>query len=198
MSDYYSYDPTHKLDRPLALVGFVNALTRKVAHGAASLTGLPAIHLDDQIQHFYGASAHEIIQKRGLRAWRYAESRELGKAITEPPPSIVAVGEGAIEDMDDLELVLESTRLVYIHLPPDEAIRQAGKQNVVHGATLWAEAAAVGDSWDDAFRSLFAKRHFSYSMAHNTIDATNISTKAITEHVLRLIPSFEEYPALPA
>ena len=50
MDNYYSYHPTHKLDRPLALIGFVNALTRKVVHEASSLTGLPAIHLDDAIE----------------------------------------------------------------------------------------------------------------------------------------------------
>jgi shikimate kinase len=198
MNDYYSYHPTHKLDRPLALISFANALTRKVAHEAASLTGLPAIHLDDSIQHFYGVSSHTIIQERGLRAWRYAESRELGKALTETPPSILSLGEGAIEDLDDLQLVLDSARLVYIHLPLDDAVRLAGRQDSVRGATLWAEAAALGDSWDENIRALYAKRHFNYKMAHYTIEASNLSTKAITEHLMRLIPSLEEYPALSA
>lgn len=88
MSGHYDYHPTHLLHKPLALVGFVNAITRKVARQLSSATGLPVTHLDDVIQHELGASSHEIIVNHGLRRWREVENRELGKPSPPIPPRL--------------------------------------------------------------------------------------------------------------
>jgi len=113
MSGYYDYHPTHQLHKPLALAGLVNALTRKVVHHLSSVSGLPAIHLDDLIQHQFGASSHEIIVKKGLKEWRAAENRALGRAVSSSPPAVISLGEGALEHFDDLNLVLDWTYLIY-------------------------------------------------------------------------------------
>jgi shikimate kinase len=177
-------------------VGFVNALTRKVAHHLSSVSGLPAIHLDDLIQHDLGASTHEIIVKRGIKEWRAAENRALARAISTRPPSIISLGEGAIDDYEDLNLVLDWTHLVYLHIPVEEAIRQAGRQNAVQGATLWAEVESFGGSWEEGVRSLYKKRSFNYRMAHQTIELTSRNIGDVTNQLLAMIPSVDTEQAL--
>jgi shikimate kinase len=196
MNGYYDYHPTHKLYRPLAIVGFVNAVTRKVAHHLSSVSGLPAIHLDDLIQHELGASTHELIVKRGLKEWREAENRALGKAISSSPPSIISLGEGAVDHFDDVSLVLDWTHMIYLHLPLEEAIQLAGRQNAVHGATLWAEVQARGRSWDESMRSLYYDRHFNYRMAPQVIDVTHQNINDVTHQILATLPHLESEAAM--
>jgi len=191
MDGYYSYHPTHQLYKPLALVGFVNAITRKISHHLSSISGLPAIHLDDHIQHELGASSHEIITQRGLKEWREAENRELGKAVSSSPPAIISLGEGAIDHYDDANLVLDWTQLIYLHIPPDEAIPLASRQNAVHGATLWAEVQTRRGSWDECIRALYEERHLNYRMARSVINLSNRSIKDVTDQLLALMPRIE-------
>jgi shikimate kinase len=196
MNGYYDYHPTHKLYRPLALVGFVNAITRKVAHHLSSVSGLPAIHLDDFVQHELGASSHEILVHRGLKEWREAENRALGKAISSNPPSIISLGEGAVDHYDDVNLVLDWTQMIYLHLPLEEATLLAGRQNAVQGATLWAEVQARGGSWDEGIRALFEQREFNYRMARNRIEMSNRNINDVIQQILAIIPHVEAEAAM--
>jgi shikimate kinase len=177
-------------------VGFVNAFTRKVAHHLSSVSGLPAVHLDDLIQHDLGASTHEIIVNRGIKDWRAVENRILARAISTMPPSIISLGEGAIDEYDDLNLVLDWTHLVYLHIPVEEAIRQASRQNATQGATLWAEVESRGGSWEEGIRSLYEKRSFNYRMAHRTIELSSRNIGDVTNQLLAIIPSVDTERAL--
>lgn len=196
MSGYYDYYPTHQLYRPLVLVGFVNAINRKVAHHLSSVSGLPAVHLDDLVQHELGASSHEIITGRGLKGWREVENRVLGKAISSSPHSIISLGEGAIDQYDDMNLVLGWTQMIYLHLPLEEAIRLAGQQNAVHGVTLWAEVQSRGGSWDEDIRALYDDRHFNYRMAPQVVDVTNRNINEVTNQILATLPRIEAEAAV--
>jgi shikimate kinase len=191
MNGYYDYHPIHLLHKPLALVGFINSVTRKVAHQLSSMTGLPVIHLDDLVQHELGASSHDIIVKHGLRRWREVENRELGKAISSAPPSIISLGEGAVDQYDDLNVVIDWTQLTYLHLPLEEAIALAGRQNPSQGATLWAEVEARGGSWADALRFLYEERHFNYRMARNVVKLSDGDTQKAAHHLMSQLPLIE-------
>ena len=177
-------------------MGFVNAVTRKVAHHLSSVSGLPAIHLDDLIQHELGASTHEIIVKRGLKELREAENRALGRAFSSSPPSIISLGEGAVDHFDDVSLVLDWTQMIYLHLPIEEALQLAGRQNTVQGATLWAEVQARGKSWDESIRALYKDRHFNYRMAPQVIDMTHQNINDVTDQILVTLPHLEAEPAM--
>jgi shikimate kinase len=196
MGGYYDYHPTHQLHRPLALVGFVNAVTRKVAHELSSISGLPAIHIDDLVQHELGASSHSIILQHGLKGWRVAENRVLGAAISSSPPAIISLGEGSVEQFDDIHLVLDRAQLIYLHLSLEEAATLASRQNAVQGASLWTEIEMRGGSWDDEIRSLFEERAFNYRMAHHVIDLSSGNVRAAAKQILEMIPSSETEPAL--
>ncbi len=172
MDGYYDHHPTHKLERPLALVGFVNHLTRSVAHTLAASTGLPLSLLDELVEHQLGGSAHKVIDQQGLAAWREMEKTELAKILRSRPASIIALGEGVLSDPDNMNGVLEMSELVYLFLPVEEACFRAGQQSANHSASLWAEAREIEGADEESLRALHEGRRFNYELAHRRLDVS--------------------------
>lgn len=185
MHGYYDSHPTHHLDRPLVLVSFVNHMTRAVAHQLAATTGLPLSLLDELVEHRAGASAHKIVGDHGLWTWRDVEKRELARAVRSQPPPVMALGEGAISDPESLNQVLDKGELVYLYLPLEEACRRAKQQSASHSASLWAEVKASGELPEESIRALFENRHFTYGLAHLTLDVTGRSLQETTDMLRR-------------
>jgi shikimate kinase len=189
MRGYYESHPTHHLERPLVLVSFVNRMTRTVAHNLAATTGLPLSLLDELVEHRVGASAHEIVGDQGLAVWRDVEKRELGRELRSKPPPILALGEGGMDDPESLSLILDSSELVYLHLPQNEACEWASRQSAGHSASLWAEVKALGGVPEESMRALFESRHFTYGLAHLTLDVSGRRLAETTNKLLnRLVP----------
>ena len=176
MDGYYDHHPTHLLGRPLALAGFVNHLTRNVAHKLAAMTGLPLSLLDELVEHQLGGSAHEVIGKQGLGAWRAMEKIELARTLRSRPASIVALGEGVLSNPDNMNAVLDMSELVYLFLPADDACSRAGQQSANHSASLWAEVKDIGGASDESLRALHEGRRFNYDLAHRRLDVSRLST----------------------
>jgi shikimate kinase len=183
MDGYYDNHPTHRLERPLALVGFVNKLTRNVAHTLAASTGLPLSLLDELVEHQLGGSAHKVIEERGLTAWRETEKRELAKVLRTRPASVIALGEGVLSDPDNMNVVLDGSELVYLFLPVEEACNLAGQQSANHSASLWAEAQEIDGSNEESLRALHEGRRFNYELAHRTLDVTRLSPLDAANHL---------------
>jgi shikimate kinase len=176
MNGYYDSHPTHRLERPLALVGFVNHLTRNVASTLAASTGLPLSLLDELVEHQLGGSAHKMIEEQGLAAWREVEKLELAKVLRARPASILALGEGVLADPDNMNRVLETSELVYLFLPPEEACSRAGQQSANHSASLWAEAGTIEGDDGESLRALHEGRRFNYELAHRKLDVSQRSS----------------------
>jgi shikimate kinase len=175
MQGYYDNHPTHNLQRPLALVSFVNHMTRSVAHTLASTTGLPLSLIDELVEHELGGSAHKVIADSGLDAWRAAEKRAVARALGSRPASVIALGEGALADPDSLSLVLDTSELVYLYLPEGDARRWASQQSANHSASLWAEVDAIGGPRNESIQALFEGRRYTYELAHFSLDASQQS-----------------------
>jgi shikimate kinase len=175
MQGYYDNHPTHRLERPLSLVSFVNHMTRTVAHTLASMTGLPLSIIDEWVEHDLGGSAHKLVADRGLDVWRNAEKRAIEKALSSRPASVIALGEGSLGDPDILNRVLDASELVYLYLPEAEARRWASQQSANHSASLWAEVDAIGGPHKESLQALFEGRRYTYELAHFTIDASQQS-----------------------
>ncbi len=191
MHGYYDSHPTHHLDRPLILVSFVNHMTRTVAHNLAATTGLPLSLLDELVEHRVGASAHEIVGDHGLWTWRDVEKRELDRAVRSQPPSVMALGEGAVSDPESLNLVLDRGELVYLYLPLEEACLRAKQQSASHSASLWAEVKASEELPEESIQALFESRHFAYGLAHLTLDVVGKTLLETTDLLRkRLSPVF--------
>jgi shikimate kinase len=187
MQNYYDYHPTLSLSRPLVLVSFVNELTRAVANSLASTTGLPLRLLDDIVEHQLAASSVELLRGAGLEEWREIEKAELAKAVHAPPPAIVAIGEGALDNDDSLERVLAETDLVYLYLSFSGAQRRAVEQASNRKATLFAEFPTDGISFEDELMKVFSRRHARYGRAQLTVDVHGRTPAAVGIEILEKI-----------
>ena len=187
MPDYYSPHATHALARPLVLTGFVNHVTSRVAHAAASLSGIPLRSLDELIEHALGGSAHQVIRRAGLGAWRDREDCELAKALRDLPAPIIAAGEGTLARSNNLDLVLQHSDLVYLYLPADDACQLAGQQAADFGATIRAEIATLVPDVEEGLRILFDRRRFVYEQADTTVDVRAQSHLQVAHSLLSML-----------
>jgi shikimate kinase len=116
-----------------------------------------------------------VLADKGLDAWRAAEKRVIARALGSRPASVIALGEGTLADPDSLNLVLDTSELVYLYLPEVDARRWASQQSANHSASLWAEVDAIGGPHDESIQALFEGRRYTYELAHFTIDASKQS-----------------------
>jgi shikimate kinase len=189
MEGYYDYHATHRLERPLALVGFVNRVTRAVAHCLSATTGLPLGIVDELVEHHAGASVYQLLEKHGLGALRDAEERELSKLLRADAPMIVALGEGALVRPDSLNALLTQTDLVYLYLPSETACRQAVQQSIRQRASLWAELGTREGDDLEGLRAIFERRRFLYELAQTRIDVSDQSVAATAALLRERLPS---------
>jgi shikimate kinase len=187
MRDYYDYQPTHSLTRPLALISFVSDLTRAVANSLASTTGLPLRLLDDVVEHQLGASSVAIMSGVGLAEWRRVERRALAHAVRSRPPAILALGEGAMGHPDSLETVLAETDCVYLYLSSRDAQRRVVEQAHHRKATVLAEIEYDDARFDDELARVYSERRHVYEQAPYSVDVRGQSTVGVGQSVLRLL-----------
>lgn len=125
MSDgYYDPHPTVTLDRPLALIGFVESDVEHVGRLLSSVTGLRFATLDTLVEHAVGASRAEYVVAEGEPAWRARESEALTRALADRPPGVLVLGEGALLARANRRQVRQRARLVYVHRPVEETARR--------------------------------------------------------------------------
>lgn len=116
MDGYYDYHPLHALDRPLVIAGYLADETRVVGFRLAALTGLPVNSLDRLVEHRAGKSVWDLIWNDGEPAYRRLESELLARSLRERPHGILALGDGALIDDDNLRQVRRAAHLVVLDL----------------------------------------------------------------------------------
>ena len=116
VSDYYEYHPLVTLDRHLVLAGYIAAETRLVGYQLASLTGLRVTDVDRKIEHQAGKSIWQLIWSEGEERYRQLERDALAAVLAERPFGVVSLGDGALIDPANRQLVLSKGRLVVLDL----------------------------------------------------------------------------------
>lgn len=186
MTGYYEYGATRSLARPLALVGFVNHVTRAAANALSSTTGLPLRLLDDLVEHRLGMSVTDVLVSLGLPAWRRAETEELQNVVRSQPHAVIALGEGALAEPANAELVTTECRLIHLSLDFEQAQQLSRRQALKLNETLLAEIAArAGDP--EPGRRLFDERRAVFERAHDELDAARRSAQELGEQLTALL-----------
>jgi len=111
---YYNYAPTVVLSRPVALIGFMGARVPLTGVNLATITGLPFIDLDRQVEHAAGRSLSRLVHERGVEALAGYERRMLGRALAESPPPIIAMGHATLSDPQTREMVMAGAEVFFI------------------------------------------------------------------------------------
>lgn len=114
MNGYYDHHPSLLLERPVAVVAFFGQTQRRAAHHVAARTGLPLHDLDRLIEHEAGQSLWDLVRAAGETGLRQLESRLLRQALRSRPPGLIALGDGALIQPANQEVVLAEATLVYL------------------------------------------------------------------------------------
>lgn len=115
--DYYSYEPTLSLPRPLVITGHPGSDLREVAYDLAALTGLGVHDLDHRIAHDVGTSTWDLCREQGPEAY-LDRAMLLGPALLQSTPSgLVVIGEGMLGMVPALAAMVRSLAdLVFLAL----------------------------------------------------------------------------------
>jgi len=114
---YYDYTPTVTLLRPVAFIGHPGCAYREVAYDLAALTGLTLHDFDHRIEHEAGQNLWSFARQHGNDELYRLEEALLPGLLTQSPPGIIVLGEGALHSPEQLARLQAQAALVFFHLP---------------------------------------------------------------------------------
>ncbi len=114
-NDYYTYQPTIQLRRPLAITGYPGLPFRTLAYELAAMTGLSLIDVDRWVEHEAGTSLSNLVEKHGLAALRCRESRLVLQSLAPSPPHLLIFSDQALLEGSTLQAVQAAATIIYMH-----------------------------------------------------------------------------------
>lgn len=130
-ADYYDYAPTVALSRSVACAGHPGSNYREIVYDLAALTGLPLHDLDRRVEHEVGQTLWSYAREHGRTSLHQLVTTLLPGVLAQSPPGLVVLGEGALLDKVQLELVMTHASLVFFQLPQAScywALRRGSEQ----------------------------------------------------------------------
>lgn len=123
-----------RIDRPVVLVGLMGVGKTTVGRKLATLTGLPFVDADEEIERAAQMTIPEIFARFGEAQFRDGERRVIARLIApgaaQPPRRILATGGGAFVDPATRALILDRAAAVWIDSDIDTLVdRVARKDN---------------------------------------------------------------------
>ena len=103
-----------KLDRHIALVGFMGAGKSSIGGLLAERLGRPFYDSDASIEELTGCTVQELF-RMGEAEFRAQEAAVI-RRIVAGPPAVIALGGGALELGETRELLASSSFVVHLHL----------------------------------------------------------------------------------
>ena len=104
--------------RPVVLVGLMGAGKTTVAGRVAAALGRPVRDSDEDLARRYGQTAAAYARRHGTGALHAAETRQLGEALADRPPPVIAVAASVVED-PACRAALAGAFVVWLDAPPD-------------------------------------------------------------------------------
>ena len=141
----------HGLDRHLALIGFMGAGKTTLGAEVAERLGRPFLDLDRELEQSLGRSVSSVFEELGEGQFRVLETEKTLGALSGDPPSVLALGGGAITNPEVGPALRDRALTVLID---------------VDAETAWARArdsARPLAGEEASFRALYAERRPLYS-----------------------------------
>ena len=155
----------------IIIVGATASGKSTVGYQLSRLLGLGFIDLDDWIEKKEGKSITAIFEESGQEYFRNLE-KEVIKSLSKIRNHVIVPGAGAIEDMENWELLSSYGKTVWLATPLKEiAIRLSQRVGELEKRPLLKEAISIESKEErhkfveDKLQSLFDKRIEAYSKA---------------------------------
>ena len=193
MQGYYDQMLTHRLERHLCVISFLNGVSQAVGRALAAFTGMPLTVLDDAVAHRLGASFHQVFPTMGLSGWREQEASALERALKAAPPGILVLGEGALSNPRSRALVLGTAHLLHLQQSLEQVRRLLTSGLNMRSLTLQAEASAIPGDESERLEALYGIRLSEYAGASMAME---VGEPTFRRAARELITRLEERGAL--
>jgi shikimate kinase len=187
MEGYYDQTLTHRLERPLCMISFLNGVSQTVGRALAAYTGMPLTILDDAVAHRLGASFHQVFPTIGLGGWREQEASELERALKATPPGILVLGEGALTNPRSRAMVVDSASLLHLRQSLEEIRRLLVSGLNMRSLTLQAEASVIPGDERERLDALYDIRVSEYSVASVAVEVGGSTFRRTARELIALL-----------
>ncbi len=174
----------------LFLVGYMGCGKSSIGRLLASKLGVRFVDMDSRIESLAGMGVPEIFATQGEGAFRRMERDFLTESLAEDGDAIVATGGGAPCQGDNMELMNEAGRTVYLRMSPPKLVARLGKGR---------DRRPLIKGMDDVTlleyitRNMVLREPF-YEKAHLVIDCDGVSDNYIVEHICRYAELIKHKP----
>ena len=181
---YYDPYPLVKLEKPLCLIGFMGCEVHSIVYFISSLTGLPFLELDKQIEHTVGMSLAQLYLEQGETRWRELESSYLKKALSMSPPRLICLGDGALLNPEHQQLCLSQSELIYLRRPQRSLLEriQRGRRETPQRFPYWVKKSP--STFSD-LEELLTLREPGYEKAHTLIDIGDLGALEAANRIIK-------------
>jgi XRE family transcriptional regulator, aerobic/anaerobic benzoate catabolism transcriptional regulator len=115
--------PSRK-ERWISLIGLRGAGKTTLGKLLADQLAVPFVELNREVERHYGAKIGEILALSGQAGYLRCERQSLEKVITHYPRAVIEIGGGLATDPETLDLLLETTRTIWVRAKPGEYIQR--------------------------------------------------------------------------
>lgn len=143
----------------IALIGLRGAGKSTLGHRLARHLGVPFIELDREVEREYGATIGGILHLHGQTGYRRYERQCLLRVLERHPRCVIETGGGLATDPETFEMLLASTRVVWIRAAPEEHMKRVIAQGDLRPMAKSKEAMAD-------LRAILQAREPYYGQAH--------------------------------
>jgi len=172
---------THRLDRPIVLVGLMGAGKSTVGRRLARRLGLPFVDTDDAIEDAAGYSAAEIFERYGEADFRDGERRLVARLV-DGDIRVIATGGGAYVDSRTRKLLNERAITVWLDAPIDILADRTGRRDT-------RPLLRNGDR-KSTLERLAEQRGPAYAEAHIRVPSGGGAHKDVVEAILKAIEDY--------
>jgi shikimate kinase len=158
------------------LVGMMGAGKTTVGHALSARTGWPYQDNDDLVRRATGRSARDLLAALGEPGLRQAESAALDAAVRIPPPVIVSVAGGVVEDPAQRRVLRQGGFVVWLRGRLETLARRVGTAS----GRPWLDADAYA-----GLAALWRGRAALYEeVATVTVDVDDITPGEVVERIV--------------
>ncbi len=136
---------------------------------------IPFVDIDDVIASDHGPIS-DIFYSQGEETFRRYEHDAIAHSV-EGEPSVVALGGGAVSFEPSLKLLKKRTYRIFIKVPPDQVLGRLRRSQRVR--PLLGPQPTL-----QRIKDLYEKRMPGYAHADLTIEAGDLSTSQIVDHIV--------------
>lgn len=169
----------------VVLVGLPGVGKTTVGRAVARRLKRDFIDLDSHIERSFGKSVTRIFGEHGEAVFRTAEA-DMSADVARMAPSVIAPGGGWVLNPAATAHLLDSSRIIYLRVAPDAAIRRMGR-----GIERRPLLRGVDDPYE-AMRAIYEARRPVYEKCSDmTVETGGVGRSKVIAKVVELVMAAE-------